>query len=152
MLALQNDASLTNTVLSDLVNLSPSQCSRRRTALEQSGVIVAYRAELDAGLLGYSIESLTRVSLAMHSEAASDEFSLFIAQISEVIEAHAITGDTDYVLRLRVRSLDELADVIHRQLLPHPLVAQVKSDIVLKTIKRNAGLQFNRTARLRGFE
>ncbi|OED44329.1 AsnC family transcriptional regulator [Chromatiales bacterium (ex Bugula neritina AB1)] len=141
MLALQRDASLTNNALSGLVNLSPSQCSRRRQALEDSGVIVAYRAELDADQLGFGIEALTRVTLATHNASTSDEFSGFLASLSEVVEAQAVTGDADYVLRLRVRSLDELADFIHRQLLPHAAVAQVKSDIVLKTVKPYIGLQ-----------
>ncbi len=46
--ALQRDASLTNAALSELVHLSPSQCSRRRSALEQAGLIRGYRAMLDA--------------------------------------------------------------------------------------------------------
>ena len=37
--ALQRDGSMTNAALADIVNLSPSQCSRRRAALEQAGVI-----------------------------------------------------------------------------------------------------------------
>ncbi len=140
MRALQRDASLTNAALSELVALSPSQCSRRRQALEESGVIVAYRAELDAARLGFGIEALTRVTLATHSATASDEFSQFLGSLKEVVEAHAVTGDADYVLRLRARSLDELADFIHRRLLPHEAVAQVRSDIVLRTVKGFSGV------------
>lgn len=141
MAALQDDASLTNAALSEIVNLSPSQCSRRRIALEQDGVITGYRAQLDAARLGFTIESYTRVTLASHSESASGEFTSYLQPLPEVVEAQALTGDADYVLRLRVKSLDALADFIHHQLLPHPAVSQVKSDIVLKSIKKNAGVQ-----------
>ncbi|MEM7256534.1 MAG: Lrp/AsnC family transcriptional regulator [Pseudomonadota bacterium] len=139
--ALQRDASLTNSALSERVNLSPSQCSRRRIALEQAGVITGYRAEIDAVKMGYTIESYTRVSLASHSESASDEFTRYVAPLPEVVEAQALTGEADYLLRIRVKSLDALADFIHRELLPHKAVSQVRSDIVLKTIKKNTGVQ-----------
>lgn len=138
--ALQEDASLTNAALSERVNLSASQCSRRRTALEQSGVIVAYRAHLDAAKLGFTIEAHTRVMLATHSETASEEFTNYLLPLTEVIEVQAVTGDADYVLRIRAKSLDHLGEFIHRQLLPHSAVSQVKSDIVLKTIKKDAGV------------
>lgn len=139
--ALQGDASLTNASLSERVNLSPSQCSRRRIALEQAGVITGYRADIDPVKMGYTIEACTRVSLASHSETASDEFTRYIAPLPEIIEAQALTGEADYLLRIRVKSLDDLADFIHRELLPHPAVSQVRSDIVLKTVKKNTGVQ-----------
>ena len=139
--ALQEDASLTNTVLSERINLSPSQCSRRRIALEQSGVISGYRAQINAASMGYTIESYTRVTLATHTERASEEFSDYLQPLPEVVEAQALTGDADYLLRIHVKSLEALADFIHHELLPHAVVSQVKSDIVLKTIKARCGIQ-----------
>lgn len=44
--ALQDDARLTNTDLAQRIGLSPSQCSRRRSALEAQGVIVGYHATI----------------------------------------------------------------------------------------------------------
>ena len=44
--ALQQDGRLTNNELADRVGLSASQCSRRRAALEQAGVIESYHAVL----------------------------------------------------------------------------------------------------------
>lgn len=139
--ALQSDASLSNAALSERVHLSASQCSRRRQALEEQGVISGYHARLDAARLGFAIEALTRVSLSVHSESASEDFAAFIAELDEIAEAFAITGDADYLLRIRARTLDELADFIHRRLLPHAHVSNVKSDIVLRRIKRDGGLQ-----------
>ena len=56
-------------------------------------------------------------------------------------QAHSVAGDADYLLHVRVRSLDELAEFVHKRLLPHAHVAQVRSDIVLKTIKENRGFR-----------
>jgi DNA-binding Lrp family transcriptional regulator len=141
LVLLQQDASLSNAELAERIGLSPSQCSRRRAGLEQAGYIRAYRADLDARKLGYTIDAFTRVTLSKHSDATAEDFAHFLEGLDEVLEAHSVTGDADYVLHLRVRSLDELAEFVHKRLLPHTHVQQVRSDIVLKTIKENRGFR-----------
>lgn len=136
---LQADASLTNSALSETVNLSASQCSRRRAGLEEAGYIRGYRAELDAAKLGYEIQAFTRVALSAHDETTADDFAAFLNSLSQVQQAHAVSGDADYLIHIRAKSLDELAEFIHGHLLPHPRVSQVRSDIVLRTIKENRG-------------
>jgi DNA-binding Lrp family transcriptional regulator len=138
---LQDDAALSNAELAAQVGLSPSQISRRRTGLEEAGYIRAYRADLDAAMLGYGIEVFTRVSLSKHSEATAEDFAHFLEGLDEVQQAHSVAGDADYLLHIRVRSLDELAELVHKRLLPHPHVLQVRSDIVLRTIKENRGFR-----------
>ena len=138
--ALQADASLTNAVLSERVNLSPSQCSRRRIALEDAGYIRGYRAELDAAKLGYAVEAFSRVTLLDHVEGTADTISRFFDGLDEVLAAYTLTGDADYLLHVRVKSLDDLAAFVHRRLLPHPKVAQVRSDIVLQRAGRVKGV------------
>lgn len=137
---LQADASLTNAALGERVNLSPSQCSRRRIALEEAGYIAGYRAELDAQKLGYGVEAFTRVTLEAHSVHTADEIAGFFDSLPEVQAAYTLTGDADYLIHVRVRSLDELARFVHRRLLPHPRVAQVRSDIVLERVGRRKGV------------
>ena len=136
---LQADAGLTNAALAEHVNLSASQCSRRRSGLEDAGYIRGYRADLDAGKLGYEIEAFTRVTLSAHNAAAADDFAAFVNAAGEVQQAHALSGDADYLIHIRVKSLADFANFIHDRLLPHPQVTRVRSDIVLRTIKRNRG-------------
>ena len=138
--ALQADASLTNAALSERVNLSPSQCSRRRIALEDAGYIRGYRAELNAAKLGYAVEAFSRVTLLDHVEGTADTISRFFDGLDEVLAAYTLTGDADYLLHVRVKSLDDLAAFVHRTLLPHPKVAQVRSDIVLQRAGERKGV------------
>jgi DNA-binding Lrp family transcriptional regulator len=133
--ALQADSSLTNAALGEIVNLSASQCSRRRAALEASGVIAGYSARLDAALLGFGLRAITRVNLRAHSQKEDEGFVDFVRRQAPVITAHSVSGDADYVLEIFVRDLTAFADFIHNHLLPHPQVTQVRSEIVLKTIK-----------------
>ena len=67
--------------------------------------------------------------------AESNDLSL-----EEVQATYTLTGDADYLIHVRVRSLDELANFVHRRLLPHPRVAQVRSDIVLERVGRRKGI------------
>ncbi|GAA5541751.1 MULTISPECIES: Lrp/AsnC family transcriptional regulator [Brucella] len=137
---LQRDASLTNAELSELVNLSQSQCSRRRTRLEQEGIIQGYSARLDAAQLGYGLRAITRVNLSTHNERTDESFVSFLTRHEEVREAYSVSGDADYVLIIVAKDLSAFADFIHLVLLPHPQVARVQSEIALRTMKSETGL------------
>ena len=50
-------------------------------------------------------------------------------------EAHAMTGDADYLLKLVVRDLKGLSVLVNEGLLPHESMARVRSSIVLETLK-----------------
>lgn len=138
--ALQADGSLTNQGLAEIVNLSASQCSRRRQALERDGVIAGYAARLSAEALGFGLRAITRVNLRAHSESNDGAFAGALRRMPAVRAAHSVSGDADYVLEIHVRDLGEFSEFIHRQLLPHPQVAQVRSEIVLMTLKDEPGL------------
>ena len=138
--ALQADSTRTNAELAESVRLSASQCSRRRSRLEAEGVIAGYGARLDASRLGFGLKAITRVNLSAHSEKNAEGFAAFLDRHDVVRSAFSVSGDADYVLVIITRDLAAFADFIHRHLLPHPLVAQVRSEIVLLTLKESAGV------------
>ncbi|ANT58903.1 AsnC family transcriptional regulator [Salipiger sp. CCB-MM3] len=133
--ALQRDGALTNAQLSQVVNLSPSQCSRRRAALETAGVIEGYRARLDAGRLGLGIRVVVRVNLRVHDKTTDSDFSRWIDRQPEIQSAFSVSGDADYVLHVRARDLESFSTFLHERLLQMPQISQVRSDFVLKTLK-----------------
>lgn len=138
--ALQRDGSMTAAALSQVVNLSPSQCARRRAALERAGAIRGYVARLDAAMLGFGLRAIVRVNLRAHGKGSDDDFGRFIDTQPQVQSAFSVSGDADYVLDVRCRDLGAFATFIHERLLPHPRVGQVRSDIVLRTVKDRAVL------------
>jgi DNA-binding Lrp family transcriptional regulator len=140
LVALQRDGAMTNAALAEVVNLSASQCSRRRAALEQAGVIEGYAARLNAIKLGYGLRAIIRVNLSSHGQTKEDDFARFVASHAQIRSAFSVSGDADYVLDVRTRDLEAFADFVHRHLLPHPQVAQVRSEIVLKTLKDDKGV------------
>jgi DNA-binding Lrp family transcriptional regulator len=138
--ALQNDGRLTNHELAEKVGLSASQCSRRRAALEESGVIESYHARLSATALGLGVTVFVQVRLAAHSPDNSRRFRRLIDSRPEMQEAYSLSGEADYVIKLVVPDLAALSRLLNDVLLAHPSVAQVRSSIVLDTLKQTNSL------------
>jgi DNA-binding Lrp family transcriptional regulator len=143
---LQQDARLTNNDLSARIHLSPSQCSRRRQRLEEDGLIRGYRAELDREKLGFSLVSVVSVTLATHNRDNARRFAELVSRLPEVQEAHALTGEMDYVLKVVTPDLKMLSEFVNGVLLPHDSVQHVKTAIVLDTLKEAGPLPLAATA------
>ena len=138
--ALQQDGRLNNFELAERVGLSPSQCSRRRAALEASGTIASYHAHLSGEALGLAVLVFVQVTLAAHSPANSKRFQKLIAGLPEVQEAYALTGEADYQIKLIVPDLKSLSRILNDVLLPHDSVEHVRSSIVLECLKSTVRL------------
>lgn len=137
---LQKDSRLTNNDLSARINLSPSQCSRRRQRLEDEGFIRGYRAVLDRERLGFGLVNIVTVTLATHNRDNAQRFAALVARLPEVQEAHALTGEMDYILKVVTPDLKSLSAFVNGELLPHESVQHVKTAIVLETLKESSML------------
>ena len=138
--ALQADGRLTNQQLADAVGLSASQCSRRRTRLEDDGIIAGYHADLAGARLGFNVIAFIHITLATHSPDNARHFRDLVQRVDEVQEAYSLTGDADYLLKVILRDLKSLSDIVNDVLMPHPSVAHVRSSIVLDRLKMTAKL------------
>ncbi|MDG1289195.1 MAG: Lrp/AsnC family transcriptional regulator [Lentibacter sp.] len=138
--ALQQNAQATAQELADMLGLSPSQAARRRQRLEASGVILGYRAQLDAGALGLGVQAFVQVQLLNHDPTLSKSFNKLIGSQPEIISAWAMTGDADVLLRIYSKDLASLNTLIHDILLAHGAVSRVHSQIVMNQIKQDAPL------------
>ncbi len=137
---LQADGRLTNGELSERIGLSPSQCSRRRSALEAAGIIRGYHAEVDALKVGIGVTCMIAINLATHNEGNAEKLRQTLKRLPNVQEAHALTGEMDYSIKVVARDLRELSDFINATLLRHEAVQNVKTSIVLDTIKQSSAL------------
>jgi DNA-binding Lrp family transcriptional regulator len=138
--ALQADGRLTNQQLADRIGLSASQCSRRRMRLEDEKVIAGYHADLAAEALGFNLIAFIHVTLATHSPDNAKKFRALVHRIDDIQEAYSLTGDADYVLKVVLRDLKGLSEIVNDVLLPHPSVAHVRSTLVLDRLKESSKL------------
>lgn len=133
--ALQQDASLTNGALAEKIGLSASQVSRRRQRLEEEGTIRGYRALIEPAAIGLGVTVFIHVALNTHSRDNARRFRDLVRLTPAVLEAHALTGEADYLLKVAVGDLKELSLLVNEILLPHESVARVRSEIALETLK-----------------
>lgn len=137
---LQRRGQATAQELAGTLNLSASQVGRRRQRLEESGVILGYRARLDPLKLGLNIQAFIQVQLARHGAEQGAEFARLLRTRREITSAWTMTGEADYLLRVYCPDLPALNALIHQVLLAHPVVARVHSQIVMDQTKGDAGL------------
>jgi len=137
---LQADGRITNVALAARVGLSPPPCLRRVQALEQAGFITGYNARFDARMLGFEVVAFAMVTLRQQGEAELREFENRCLQWPLVREAYMLTGDADYMLKCVATDLTSFQDFVLRELNAFPNVSSVKTTVVLRPAKLEAGV------------
>jgi Lrp/AsnC family leucine-responsive transcriptional regulator len=137
---LQAQGRITSVELSEVVHLSASQCQRRMKKLEDAGIIKGYVALLDGHALGLEIEAIVSVTLSSQGGNPAEEFRQVIAQHPEILECHAVTGEEDYVLKVITHNLKEFSDFLMDHLMSLPIVASVRSNVLLQELKGTTAL------------
>ena len=144
--SLQEDGRMTNVDLAKIVGISAPPCLRRVKALEESGFIKNYHAELAADKLGYGVTIYTQVNLNSHHDADLDEFSRLVKTWPMVRESYLVTGEGDVLLKVVAESWESYQRFLTTQLMAAPRVTQVKSTLIIKTHKYEPGIPVNETA------
>ena len=106
---LQTDARISNAELGRRVGLSAPAVAERLVRLEESGTIRGYRAEIDPRSLGWSLSLMLRIRPAPRELKKVAELA---QRTPEVVECHRITGDDCYVMRLWVRDVEHMEELI----------------------------------------
>ena len=139
---IQQDSRLTMQELAARVGMSSSACWRRVRAMEEEGVIDRYAVIVNAKKAGFSLSSMTLVSLARHEEKNVHNFIKEVGRHPEVLECFATSGEADFHLRVVVENMDAYNKFLDDFIFRLPGVSQVRSNIVLKEIKADTALPF----------
>ncbi len=139
---LQLDSRLTMQQLAERVGMSSSACWRRVRNLEESGVIDRYAVIVNPRKAGFSLSSMTVVSLARHERKNVENFVREVLRHPEVLECFATSGEADYHLRVVAEDMDAYNKFLDDFIFRLPGVSQVRSNIILKEIKSDTALPF----------
>ena len=137
---LQQDGRLSNQEIAERVALSPSPCLRRIRRLEQIGVIRRYAALLDPQRVGLGLLAYVNVKLEKRGKMPMEEFGARVQAWPEVSACYAMTGDMDYLVHVIARDVEHLSQITLKALVRIPGVRDVKSIIVLETVKQTRAL------------
>ena len=131
---LHADGRLSLTELAERVGLSLSPCHRRVRALEDSGVILGYRALLAPKELGLSFSAIVFVTLREVTRQAIADFEAALPKIPQIIEAQRLFGDPDYLLQVITKDLPAFQRLYDEHLTSLPNVQRLVSTLVMKNV------------------
>ena len=106
---LQADARTSLAELGRRVGLSAPAVAERLQRLEATGVIRGYRADVDPRALGYSLSAVLRIRPAPRQLPKVAELA---QRTPQIVECHRVTGEDCFYMRLHVRSIEELEELI----------------------------------------
>ena len=137
---LQNDGRLTNVELARRAGISAPPCLRRVRALENTGAIRGYHADLNASALGFGVSIFAQVGLISQSDSDLKAFEEKVIKWPLVRECHMIAGDEDFLLKIVARDWDEYQQFLSSELTTMPNIKNVKSKLVVRSSKHLPGV------------
>ena len=134
---LQKDASQSVHTIAEQVGLSHTPCWRRIKRLQESGVISANVALVNAKKVGLGVVVFVTVKLNSHDEQILAQFESAAVAMDEVMQCYIMSGDVDYLLRVVVQSIEQYEQTLKRKLVRLPGVAVLNSSFALRELKNN---------------
>ncbi len=108
---LQRDGRSTYAELARAVAMSPSAVAERVRRLEEAGVIAGYRAAIDPERVGLTVMAFVRLR---YPTGNYRPFHALLDSTPEIVEAHHVTGEDCFVLKVLARSMRHLEEVTGR--------------------------------------
>jgi Lrp/AsnC family leucine-responsive transcriptional regulator len=109
---MQENCRLPLAKIGERVGLSAPSVMERIKKLEDGGIITAYRAVVNARLLGKDITAFIGVSTGYPH--AIDTFEREIESLDDVLECHHVTGMHTLILKVKTRNTSSLEELISR--------------------------------------
>ena len=137
---LQEDGRMTNVELARRAGISAPPCLRRVRALEESGYIRGYHADLTPEALGFGVTVFAQVGLSSQAEVDLKRFEELIETWPLVRECHMLAGETDFLLKVVAEDWDAYQRFLTTQLTAAPNVSHVKSSLAIRTSRNLPGV------------
>lgn len=132
--ALQRDADLSADMLAQSVGMSRNACWRRVKNLESAGVIARRVAIIDPSAVGLELSVFVLVRTNQHDADWILLFDRAVRELPEIVGAHRMAGDLDYILRVRVGSMSDY-DAFYKRLIARVPLSDISASFVMDDIK-----------------
>lgn len=131
---------MTNVELARRAGISPPPCLRRVRALEETGCIRGYHADVDPHTLGYNVTVFAQLGLNSQAEADLAAFERLVGGWPEVRECHMLAGETDFLLKIVATDWDAYQRFLTTKLTAAPNVSVVKSALAIRASTYRPGV------------
>ncbi|TCN29739.1 Lrp/AsnC family transcriptional regulator [Sinorhizobium americanum] len=136
---LQEDASVAMGDLAARVNLSLSACSRRIQRLEEAGYVSRRIVVLDREKMGVPTTVFALIKTAHHSDEWIETFRRAISDIPEIVEAHRLTGNYDYIVKVVLPRVEQY-DMVYKQIVRKVELFDVSASISMEVLKSGTAI------------
>jgi DNA-binding Lrp family transcriptional regulator len=137
---LQNDGRMTNVELARRAGISAPPCLRRVRALEESGFIRGYHADINPDSLGYGVTVFAQVGLSSQAETDLRKFEELVVSWPLVRECNMLAGEFDFLLKIVAEDWDDYQRFLTTKLTSAPNVSHVKSALSIRSSKYVPGV------------
>jgi Lrp/AsnC family leucine-responsive transcriptional regulator len=131
---LQRDGRIANVDLADAISLSPSACLRRVKALEASGIIAGYRAEVSRAEAGLGLTVFIGLKVERHSQQSSVRIEQALLAIPAIVACYLVSGSSDFLVEAVVPDLAGYEQLLLGQILAIPSIVEATSTFAIRTI------------------
>lgn len=131
---LQRDANASVDAIFEVVALSRNACWRRIKQMEAAGVIKGRVALVNPAAVGCPLTAMVMIRTNAHAADWMQKFQIALAAMPEVVGAYRMTGDLDYVLRVRVADVPAY-DAFYKKLTSRISVSDISASFVMEEIK-----------------
>ncbi|MEP2919998.1 MAG: Lrp/AsnC ligand binding domain-containing protein [Sulfitobacter sp.] len=132
---LAEDGRISITELAKRIGLSKSPTQARLRRLEESGVILGYRAMLNPIRLGLVHVAFVEVRLTDTREGALRAFNAAVARVPQIEQAHMIAGNFDYLLKVRTRDMASYRAFLGDTISGLPHVGSTSTYVAMEAVK-----------------
>ena len=137
---LQEDGRISNVALARKVNLTPTPCLERVRRLEREGYIRGYTALLDPAMVDAGLLVFVEIDLLRTSPDAFRSFRREAMKLPELLECHLVSGNFDYLLKARVKDMQEYRRLLGEKILALPGVSDSRSYVVMEEVKETPSI------------
>ena len=138
---LQDKARIPNAEVARQVGMAPSAVLERIRKLEQQGVIQGYEMRLDPACFGQGLVAFVELQVT-----GAGEIGAQLARIYGVQEVFQTSGDSNYLVKLRVTSPRELGERLRDEFASLTGVVRVSARIVLEIFKETRKINLEQTS------
>ncbi|WP_416190158.1 Lrp/AsnC ligand binding domain-containing protein [Neisseria sp. CCUG17229] len=132
---LQQNARIPMTELAEKVGLSTTPVTERVRRLERDHFITGYHAHLNPHALGQSLLVFVEIKLRSKSGNIFEDFRREVAHIPQILECHLVSGEYDYLIKVRLPDMSAYRDMLGNILLQLPAAAESRSYVVMEEVK-----------------
>lgn len=140
---LQGNGRMSMTELAERVGMSVSPVTERVRRLEREGVIAGYSARLNPQALGLGLLVFVEIKLRSKSGNIFDDFRREVAKVPQILECYLVSGEYDYLLKLRLPDMAAYRDMLGNILLQLPAAAESRSYVVMEEAKESTALHWS---------